>query len=154
LEELAEKAVKEAPTVAAPEALGGSGIAKPSFYSHVDDYRAFFYNLLLNTDNKQFKQMFFGITGLTALGYGGKLAGEAVRDVEVKKMNADTEIDLQNRLVSTDLRNFKAKKDAAIQPLMQEFYYQAINGKPKEELKVMADNILFEVKNGPPFVYN
>jgi hypothetical protein len=61
---------------------------------------------------------------------------------------------LQNRLVSTELRNFKAKKDAAIQPLSEEFYRQSANGKPKEELKVMADNILLEIKNGPPFVYS
>ena len=27
-------------------------------------------------------------------------------------------------------------------------------GKSKEELKIIADNILFEIKNGPPFVYS
>ena len=37
---------------------------------------------------------------------------------------------------------------------MTEFYKQVDNGKPKEELKVMADNILFEIKNGAPFVYS
>ncbi len=136
------------------ETIGGDGTPKPTFYSHVDDYRAFFYNWLLDTDNKQFKQLFFGITGLTALSYGGKLAGEAIKEVQVKKLNAKTEVELQNRLVSTELRNFKSKKDAAIQPLVDEFYKQAENGKPKEELKVMAENILLEIKNGPPFVYS
>ena len=76
------------------------------------------------------------------------------KEVQVKKINAQTELDLQKRLVSTELRNFKSKKDAAIQPLMEEFYKQVQNGKPKEQLKTMADNILFEVKNGPPFVYS
>ena len=136
------------------ETIGGDGTPKPTFYSHVDDYRAFFYNWLLDTDNKQFKQLFFGITGLTAISYGGKLAGEAIKEVQVKKLNAQTEVELQNRLVSTELRNFKSKKDAAIQPLVDEFYKQVDNGKPKEELKVMADNILLEIKNGPPFVYS
>ena len=136
------------------EAMGGDGSDKTTFYSHVDDYRAHLFNYLLNTDNKQFKQLFFGITGLTAVSYGGKLAGEAIKEVQVKKINAQTEIDLQNRLVSTELRNFKSKKDAAIQPLVEEFYRQAANSKPKDELKVMADNILFEIKNGPPFVYS
>ena len=112
------------------------------------------FNYLLNTENKQFKQLFFGITGLTAFSYGGKLAGDAVKEVQVKKINAETEINLQKRLVSTELRNFKSKKDAAIQPLIEEFYRQAKLGKPKEELKVMADNILLEIKNGPPFVYS
>ena len=133
---------------------GGGSTPKPTFYSHVDDYRAFFYNYLLDTDNKQFKTLFLGTTGLTAVGYGGKLAGDAIKDVEVKKLNADTEIELQQRLVSTELKNFKSKKDAAIEPLMEEFYKQARLGKPKEELKTMAENILLEIKNGPPFVYS
>ena len=141
-------------TTKVDSAVGGDGTPKPTFYSHVDDYRAFFYNYLLDTKNPYFKQLFFGITGLTAIGYSGKLAGEAIKDVQVKKINADTEADLQQRLVSTELRNFKAKKDASVQPLMQEFYKQVDNGKPKEELKVMADNILFEIKNGAPFVYS
>ena len=156
LNEFIEKLVKKSKTSTTKvnETIGGDGTPKPTFYSHVDDYRAFFYNWLLDTDNKQFKQLFFGITGLTALSYGGKLAGEAIKEVQVKKLNAKTEVELQNRLVSTELRNFKSKKDAAIQPLVDEFYKQVDNGKPKEELKVMADNILLEIKNGPPFVYS
>ncbi len=156
LNEFIQKLVKKSKTSTTKvnETIGGDGTPKPTFYSHVDDYRAFFYNWLLDTDNKQFKQLFFGITGLTALSYGGKLAGEAIKEVQVKKLNAQTEVELQNRLVSTELRNFKSKKDAAIQPLVDEFYKQVDNGKPKEELKVMAENILLEIKNGPPFVYS
>ena len=156
IDEFTQRLIKKAKTSTTKvnETIGGDGTPKPTFYSHVDDYRAFFYNWLLDTDNKQFKQLFFGITGLTALSYGGKLFGDAIKEVQVKKMNAQTEVDLQNRLVSTELRNFKSKKEAAIQPLVDEFYKQAQNGKPKEELKVMADNILFEIKNGPPFVYS
>ena len=146
--------ILETSTVKAEKTIGGSGVPKPSFNSFVDDYRAFFYNWLLDTDNKQFKQLFFGITGVTAASYGGTLAGEAVKDVQVKKMNAQTEINLQNRLVSTELRNFKSKKDASIQPLIQDFYKQAADGRPKSELKTVAENILFEIKNGPPFVYS
>ena len=156
LNEFIQKLVKKSKTSTTKvnETIGGDGTPKPTFYSHVDDYRAFFYNWLLDTDNKQFKQLFFGITGLTALSYGGKLTGDAIKEVQVKKLNAQTEVDLQNRLVSTELRNFKSKKDAAIQPLVDEFYKQVDNGKPKEELKVMAENILLEIKNGPPFVYS
>ena len=141
-------------TVDANPSCGGGSTPKVTFYSHVDDFRAFFYNYLLDTDNKQFKALFFGTTGLAAVGYGGKLVGEAIKDVQVKKLNAETEVNLQQRLVSTELRNFKSKKDAAIQPLMDEFYKQAKAGKPKEELKTMAENILLEIKNGPPFVYS
>ena len=134
--------------------IGGDGTPKPAFSSFVDDYRAFLYNWLLDTDNAKFRQLFFGMTGAAAVSYGGKLVGDAIKEVQVKKINAQTELDLQKRLVSTELRNFKSKKDAAIQPLMEEFYKQVQNGKPKEQLKTMADNILFEVKNGPPFVYS
>ena len=133
---------------------GGGKTPKPAFYSHVNDYRAFLYNYLLDTENAQFKALFLGTTGLTALGYGGKLVGDAIKEVQVKKYNAQTEIELQQRLVSTELKNFKSKKDSAIQPLMEEFYKQVRLGKPKEELKVMADNILLEIKNGPPYVYS
>lgn len=134
--------------------IGGDGTAKPAFNSFVNDYRAFFYNWLLDTSNPQFKQLFFGVTGVTAAGYGGKLIGDAIKDVQVKKINAETELDLQKRLVATELRNFKSKKDSAIQPLVDEFYRQVDAGKSKEELKVMAENILFEIKNGAPFVYS
>lgn len=86
------------------ETIGGDGTPKPTFYSHVDDYRAFFYNWLLDTNNKQFKQLFFGITGITALSYGGKLAGDAIKEVQVKKLNAKTEVELQNKLISTETK--------------------------------------------------
>lgn len=141
-------------TIKAPEVMAGSGVPKPSFNSYVSDYRAFFYNYLLEPKNPQFKLLFYGVTGLSALTYGGNAMGEAIKDVQVKKMNAQTELELQKRLVATELRNFKAKKDAAINPLCEEFYAQVEKGKPKEELKTIAENILFEVKNGPPFVYS
>ena len=83
----------------------------------------------------------------------GELGVNAYKDVQVKKFNAETELDLQKRLVSTELRNFKSKKDASIMPLCDEFYRQKREGKPKDELKIVADNILNEIKNGAPYVY-
>jgi len=141
-------------TAQADKAMGGDGTPKPAFYSHVNDYRAFFYNWLLDTSNPLFKNLFLGVTAVSAVSYGGKVMGEAVKDVQVKKINADTELNLQQRLISTELRNFKAKKDTAINPLCEEFYVQLKSAKPKTELKTIAENILFEVKNGPPFVYS
>lgn len=135
-------------------AMGGSGRNKITYFSHVNEYLSFFYDWLMNPQNPQFKNLFFGITGISALSYIGTSATSAVKDVQVKKYNADIELDLQKRLVSTELRNFKAKKDSAIEPLCEEFFAQKAAGKKPEELKVLADNILFEVKNGPPFVYS
>ncbi len=141
-------------TEKANSALGGSGQDRNTFYSHVSDYKAFFYNWLIDSGNKQFKNLFFGITGATATAYLGELGVNAVKDVQVKKYNAQTELNLQKRLVATELRNFKSKKDASITPLCDEFYRQKRNGKPKEELKIVADNILNEIKNGAPYVYS
>ena len=135
-------------------AIGGSGRNKITYFSHVNDYLSFFYDWLMNPKNPQFRNLFLGITGVSAIGYCGKVGTEAIKEVEVKKYNADTELNLQKRLVSTELRNFKAKKESAINPLSEEFYAQKENGKSPEELKVLADNILFEIKNGPPFVYS
>lgn len=134
--------------------IGGSGRNKITYFSHVNDYLSFFYDWLMNPKNPQFKNLFFGIAGISALAYGGKAATEAVKEVQVKKYSADIELNLQKRLVATELRNFKAKKDSAIEPLCKEFFIQKQKGKSPEELKVMADNILFEIKNGPPFVYS
>lgn len=144
----------EKSTTKPPAAIAGDGTPRPAFNSYVDGYKAFLYNYLLDTDNPQFKMLFWSITGLGALTYGGKVLGEAVKEVQVKKINAQTELELQQRLVATELRNFKAKKDAAIDPLCEEFYTQVNKGKSKQELQTMAENILFEVKNGPPFVYS
>ena len=135
-------------------AIGGSGRNKITYFSHVNDYLSFFYDWLMNPKNPQFKNLFFGITGVSALAYCGKTASEAVKDVQVKKNYARVELDLQKRLVATELRNFNAKKESAIEPLCEEFFEQKRNGKSPEELKIMADNILFEIKNGPPFVYS
>ena len=135
-------------------AIGGSGRNKITYFSHVNDYLSFFYDWLMNPKNPQFKNLFFGISGISALAYGGKTAAEAIKDVEVKKYNAQTELNLQRRLVSTELRNFKAKKESAIEPLCEEFKFRKDSGAKPEELKVVADNILFEIKNGPPFVYS
>ena len=134
--------------------IGGSGRNKITYFSHVNDYLSFFYDWLMNPKNPQFKNLFFGIAGVSALAYGGKSAAEAVKEVQVKKYSADIELNLQKRLVATELRNFKAKKDSAIEPLCREFMIQKKQGKSPEELKVVADNILFEIKNGPPFVYS
>ena len=134
--------------------MGGSGRNKITYFSHVNDYLSFFYDWLMNPKNPQFKNLFFGIAGISALAYGGKSAAEAVKEVQVKKYNAEIELNLQKRLVSTELRNFKAKKESAIEPLCDEFLKQKSEGKSREELKIIADNILFEIKNGPPFVYS
>ena len=79
---------------------------------------------------------------------------DAVKEATVMNENAKTELDLRKRLVDVEIANFRAKKESAIKPLVDNFSMQAANGaKTKEELKQLADNILMETKNGPPYVY-
>ena len=136
------------------EAIAGSPGNKPSYYSHTNDDRAHLYNMIVNPENPLLKILFAGMTTVTALGYVGTKAVEAIREVQVIKENANTELELQNRLVEVELKNFETKKKSVIEPLMDEFRLQAFNGKDKKELKVRAENILYEIKNGPPFVYS
>ena len=134
--------------------MGGSGEDKNTFYSHVNDYKAFLYNWLMDSGNKQFKSLFFGITGASTATYLGKTSFDAIKDVQVKKYNAETELNLQKQLVAVELKNYKSKKESSINPLCDEFYRQKSNGKPKEDLKIMADSILNEIKNGAPYIYS
>ena len=134
-------------------AIGGSGRNKITYFSHVNDYLSFFYDWLMNPKIRNLRICFRDFRNFSTC-LRRKTLTEAIKDVQVKKYNAQTELDLQKRLVSTELRNFKAKKESAIEPLCEEFFIQKENGKSKEELKIMADNILFEIKNGPPFVYS
>jgi len=108
----------------------------------------------MDSGNKQFKSLFFGITGASAATYLGKTSFDAIKDVQVKKYNAETELNLQKQLVAVELKNYKSKKESSINPLCDEFYRQKSNGKPKEDLKIMADSILNEIKNGAPYIYS
>ncbi len=136
------------------EAIAGKPGHKASLYSHVDDIRGHFYNWIVNFDNSILGWLFGGLTAVTAIGYAGKQALDGIKQTEVIKANAETELNLQKNLVRVELKNFYAKKTSVIKPLINEFISQANKGKDKCELKTMAENILLEIKNGPPFVYS
>lgn len=141
-------------TQEAAEAIAGKPGWKASFYSHVNDVRGHFYNWIVNFDNSVLGALFASITGVTVSGYVGKQSLDAIKQAEVIKTNAQTELELQRKLVSVELKNFYAKKSSVINPLVDEFLSQAQQGKNPAELKTMAENILLEIKNGPPFVYS
>ena len=81
-------------------------------------------------------------------------AFDMLKTVGVEKENAKTELNLKKRLVDVEIRNFKAKKDSAIRPLIDDFNKKLEAGADKQELRQKADNILVEIKNGPPYVYS
>ncbi len=136
------------------EAIAGKPGTKPSLYSHTDDDRAHLYNMIVNWENPLLKILFAGLSTVTAVGYAGTAVIEAIKEAQVIKENAKTELDLQKRLVNVEMNNFESKKRSVIEPMMNEFRVQAMNGKDKNELKTRAENILYEIKNGPPFVYS
>ena len=155
-EEIAQaiKEVKAAQIYAqAPEALGGIS-EKIQYYCYINEERGHLYNWILNPENKFNKYLFLAFSALSATGYVGSEAADAVKDVVVSAENAKSELNLKKRLVQTEINNFKAKKMSAINPMLDNFMYQVDHGKSKEELKELAENILIEIKNGPPYVYS
>lgn len=136
----------------APKEVGGH-VGKIQYSSYIDDSRGHFYNWMMNLDSKPLGILAMSMTGIGAAGYVGQKAVEGIREVEVKKVNTDTELNYHKNLVNVELRNFKMKKEAYVKPLLNEFKKQAPK-KDKEQLHGMAENILYEIKNGPPFVYS
>ena len=137
----------------APTALGGIP-KKVQYYCYIDENRGHLYNWILNPENKFTKYIFGAFTISSAIGYLFKQGMDAVKEVTVLKENAKTELDLRKRLVDVEIKNFKSKKESAINPLIDNFDKQVQSGnKTQEELKQIADNILMETKNGPPYVY-
>lgn len=136
------------------EAIAGKPASKPVFFSYTGDDRSHLYNMIVNWENPLLKIVFGAMTTVTGVGYAGKTTIEAMKEAQVIKENANTELDLQKRLVGVELKNFETKKKSVIDPLVDEFRVQAMQGKDKNELKTRAENILYEIKNGPPFVYS
>lgn len=135
----------------APTALGGHP-GKAQYFTYIDDAKGHFYNWIMNIESKPLGTLAMGISAVTGVSYVGEQSVNAIREAEVKKTNNETELNLHKRLVNVELRNFKQKKESYIQPLIQEFKVQTPQ-KNKEQLDSMAQNILYEIKNGPPFVY-
>ena len=126
-----------------------------SYYSYLNEPRGHLYNWILNPKNTFLKNIFLSFTAVSAIGYLFKQGMDAIKTVSIAKENSKTELNLKKRLVEVEIENFKAKKTSAIEPLMNEFRRKVASGeKSEKELKQFAENILFEIKNGPPYVYS
>lgn len=136
----------------APEALGGIS-EKIQYYCYINEDRGHLYNWILNPENKFNKYLFLSFSAISAIGYIGKTCANAIKTVAVEKENSKSELNLKKELVQVEIDNFKAKKLSAINPLIEN-YKSSKNIKNEEELKNMAENILREIKNGPPYVYS
>lgn len=130
---------------------GTSG--KIQYYCYINDNRGHLYNWILNPDNKFNKYLFLALSAISSIGYISNSLADALKSVAVNKENSKSELNLRKKLVEVEVENFKAKKLSAINPLIEDFKHKLKTGKSKEELLPLAENILIEIKNGPPYVY-
>ena len=137
----------------APEALGGVA-EKIQYYCYVNEERGHLYNWILNPENKWNKYLFLSFCMVSSISYLAKIAADAVKQVTVSRENSKSELNLRRRLVGVEINNFKAKKLSAINPMIDNYNFQKKKGKSKEELTTLAQNILLEIKNGPPYIYS
>lgn len=136
-----------------PEALGGIS-EKIQYYCYMNEERGHLYNWVLNPENKFNKYLFLAFSLVSSIGFLAKTTASAIKNVTVAKENSKSELDLRKKLVDVEIENFKAKKQAAISPLMDDFNQKLNSNSSKENLEEMAQDILFEIKNGPPYVYS
>ncbi len=139
--------------VSAPEALGGIS-EKIQYYCYINEERGHLYNWILNPENKFNKYLFLSFSAISALGYVAKNFATGFKDIMVNKQNAKNELELKRKLVEVEINNFKSKKLSAINPLVNDFEKKKNEGKSKEVLSTLAQNILLEIKNGPPYIYS
>ncbi|MBQ8476581.1 hypothetical protein IJ531_05920, partial [bacterium] len=137
----------------APEALGGVA-EKIQYYCYINEERGHLYNWILNPENQWNKYLFISFCIVSSIGYLARTAADAVKQVAVSRENSKSELNLRKRLVEVEINNFKAKKLSAINPMIDNYNYQKKKGKSKEELTSIAQNVLLEIKNGPPYIYN
>ncbi|MBQ3311382.1 hypothetical protein IJG72_04820 [bacterium] len=136
----------------APTALGGVP-EKIQYYCYLDEDRGHLYNWIVNPENKFLKAIFLSFATVSSVGYTVKQGFDALKEVAVSRENAKTELNLKKRLVQVEVENFKSKKKAAYMPMIDKFNIQLNSKKKPEELKSLAENILLEIKNGPPYIF-
>ena len=126
---------------------------KIQFSSLTTEITGFLYAFIVDP-KKSTRDLCLTMFSFAGLAYVGEKSVDTVKDMQVEKARVDTEITLQDKLVDTELRNFMSKKRSYLNPLVED-YIIAVKQNPKntENLKKRYNNVLEEVKNGPPFVY-
>ncbi len=137
-----------------PITIGGYPNFKITFWAYIQDLSGHFYNMLID-GTPVTRNLFLALASVSGAGYLGSKYVEAVKDVQVKKANAQTEYELHDRLVEVEIKNFLKKKLSSVNPMVEEYKKYALeHPDDREELKKRYGTVLNEIKNGPPFVYN
>lgn len=136
-----------------PEFIAGTR-GKTGFSSVVlSEASAFIYTWLINK-NPQTATLATLMCTAAGLGYLGQNVVKGIKEVQVEKANAKTEVDLQDRLVQVELNNFYQKKNSYVQPLIDDYKEKIKNPFYKNHSAKLKENVISEIKNGPPFVYS
>ncbi|NLF83721.1 MAG: hypothetical protein GX568_07035 [Candidatus Gastranaerophilales bacterium] len=132
----------------------GDKDGKPTMFTYLNDAAGYLYIMIMDP-SKLRGAMFATMAAITGIGYAGTKFVEANKEIQVKKAEADINLNMNNKLVKVELANFMTKKNAAVDPLIKE-YKKSVNRNPNdnEGLKDKYYGILDEIKNGPPFVYD
>lgn len=115
---------------------------------------SFIYTWMLDPKNPQTKALATLMCSFAGLSYVGQAVIKGVKDVQVAKADADTEVDLQDSLVQVELKNFFAKKRSFIAPITADTKERIRLTDSTQAIKQLKENALAEIKNGPPFVYS
>ncbi|MCK7482570.1 MAG: hypothetical protein M0C28_39755 [Candidatus Moduliflexus flocculans] len=123
------------------------------FGGFVTQVTGYFYMYLMN-NSKITRDLFLAVSSFAGVSYIGKSSVEAVKEVEIQRANAKTKLDLQNQLVEVQLKNYETKKKSFIAPLIEDYkFFISQNPFDKDNLMKKQIEILNEIKQGPPFIY-
>ena len=132
----------------------GNKDGKPTVFAYLDDVQGHLYNMVMNP-SKFTGRLAASIAAVAGTSYTGAKFVEANKEVQVKKVNTETDLDMHDKLVRVELKNFMIKKEIAVKPLTDEYKEFASRGSANvKTLKTRFNGIMDEIKNGPPFIYD
>ncbi len=160
IEKAAEKIPKQAnkkpgsSSWAPVHGMYGDPNGRPTVFGILNDASAHVYNMFMNP-SKFTGLLATGMSAVAGIGYAGTKFVDGNREIQVKKANAQIDLDMNDKLVPVELENFLKKKEAAVSPLINDYKtYSDSHSEDMEGLKSKYKIIINEIKNGPPFIYD
>ncbi len=139
---------------ASAHTMYGDPSGKPTVFGFLNDASGHVYNMFINPG--QFTGLLAaGMSAIAGIAYAGSKFVEGNREIQVKKANARINLDMHDKLVPVELKNFLEKKEVAVSPLIDDYKtYSQSHSEDIEGLKSKYSGIMNEIKNGPPFIYD
>lgn len=149
-----QTAEKSSSSWASAHMMYGDPNGKPTVFGFLNDASGHVYNMFMNPS--KFTGMLAAcMSAVAGIGYTGTKFVEANKEIQVKKANAQIDLDMHDKLVPVELKNFLKKKEVAVSPLISDYktYVEKHSG-DITGLKSKYNGIMDEIKNGPPFIYD